>query len=83
MKLNEIFGNNVKYFRYLKKYTQEQLAELTDTSVTYISRLESGYHTPSFDKLAILAKVLNVEAHEFYVERDFQRLPSRVDLFDE
>ena len=40
MKLNKVFGNNVKYFRFRKKYTQEKVAELTDTSVTYISQLE-------------------------------------------
>ena len=38
MKLNKVFGNNVKYFRYRKKYSQEKVAELTDMSVTYISQ---------------------------------------------
>lgn len=65
MKLNKVFGNNVKYFRFRKKYTQEKVAELTDTSVTYISQLELGHHTPSF---------------EFYVKRDFKKLPARVDM---
>ena len=67
LKLNEVFGNNVKYFRFRKKYTQEKVAELTDTSVTYISQLELGHHTPSF---------------EFYVKRYFKKLPSRVDMAD-
>lgn len=80
MRLNEIFGNNVKYFRYRKKYTQEKVAELTETSVTYISQLELGHHTPSFDKLELLSKALEVEPFEFYVKRDFKKLPPRVDM---
>ena len=80
LRLNEIFGNNVKYFRYRKKYTQEKVAELTETSVTYISQLELGHHTPSFDKLELLSKALGVEPFEFYVKRSFKKLPPRVDM---
>ena len=80
MKLNVIFGNNVKYFRFRKKYTQEKVAELTDTSVTYISQLELGHHTPSFEKLELLSQALGVEPFEFYVKREFKTLPPRVDM---
>ncbi|MBR1416760.1 MAG: helix-turn-helix transcriptional regulator [Bacilli bacterium] len=80
MQLNEIFGNNVKYFRYLKKYTQEKVSELTDISVTYISQLELGHHSPSFEILQALADALEVEPFEFYVKRSFKSLPPRVDM---
>ncbi len=80
MQLNKVFGNNVKYFRYRKKYTQEKLSELTNISVTYISQLELGYHTPSFDKLESLSKVLDVEPFEFFVKRNIKPLPQRVDM---
>ncbi|MBQ6282309.1 MAG: helix-turn-helix transcriptional regulator [Bacilli bacterium] len=82
MKLNKVFGNNVKYFRYRKKYSQEKVAELTDMSVTYISQLELGHHTPSFEKLEALANALGVEPFEFYVKRDINKLPARVDMTD-
>ena len=80
MQLNKVFGNNVKYFRFRKEYTQEKVAELTDTSVTYISQLELGHHTPSFEKLELLAKALEVEPYEFYVKRKIKKLPPRVDM---
>lgn len=81
MKLNNIFGYNIKYYRYKEKYTQEKLAELTDTSVTYISLLESGkHHTPSFDKIESLAKVLKVQPFELFVPREFKKMPNRVDM---
>ena len=84
LKLNKIFGYNVKYFRYKEKYTQEKLAELTDTSVTYISLLESGrHHTPSFDRIESLAKSLKVQPFELFVPREFKNLPSRVDMANE
>ncbi len=81
LKLNKIFGYNVKYFRHKEKYTQEQLAELTDTSVTYISLLESGrHHTPSFDKIESLAKTLKIQPFELFVPREYKCLPTRVDM---
>ena len=83
MKLNEVFGNNVKYFRFRKKYTQEKVAELTDMSVTYISQLELGHHTPSFERLEVLSKVLGVEPFEFFVSRNLKKLPARVDMADD
>lgn len=80
MQLNKIFGNNVKHFRFKMKYTQEKVAELTNSSVTYISQLELGHHTPSFEKLEILAKVLAVQPYEFYMKRNFKELPARIDM---
>ena len=80
MKINKVFGNNLKYFRFIKHYTQEKLAELTETSVTYISQLELGHHTPSFDKLELLSKALDVKPYEFYVDNNIHKLPKRVDM---
>ena len=80
LKLNEIFGNNIKYFRFKKRYSQEQLAELANLSVTYISQLELGYHMPSFTSLEKLAKSLDVETYEFFVKHNFKKLPSRIDM---
>ena len=50
MNLKTILGKNVKYYRYRKKYTQEQLAEILDVSTNYIGRLERGQHSPSLEK---------------------------------
>lgn len=81
MKLKTILGKNVKYHRFIKKYTQEQLAELLGVSPNYVGRLERGQHSPSLDKIEKLAKALNIKAFELFVERDdFDKLPSRVNL---
>ncbi len=82
MRLNIIFGNNVKYFRYQKKLTQENLAEKCDFSIPYISQLELGWHMPSFKKLEILARALEIEPFELYVKRKIPKLPVRVDMYE-
>lgn len=45
MRLKTILGKNVKYHRYRKKLTQEQLAEVLNVSSNYVGRLERGQHT--------------------------------------
>lgn len=80
LRINIVFGNNIKHFRYKKQLTQEEVAEMTESSVTYISQLELGHHSPSFDKLESLADALEVEPFEFYVNREFKKLPPRVDM---
>ena len=82
MKLNIMFGNNIRYFRYQKKLTQEDLAEKCDFSIPYISQLELGLHMPSFKKLEILAEALEIEPFELYVRRDIPKLPVRVDMYE-
>ena len=81
MKLKTIFGQNVKYYRYRKRFTQERLGELLNASPNYIGRIERGQHTLSFDKIETLAKILGIEVFELFVKREqAQKLPFRVDM---
>lgn len=81
MKLKTILGKNIKYHRYRKKLTQEQLAELLETSSNYVGRLERGQHSPSLEKIDKIAKALDIKAFELFLERDdLDNLPNRVNL---
>lgn len=81
MKLKTILGKNVKYHRYRKNLTQEQLSDRLDVSPNYIGRLERGQHSPSLDKIERIAKCLGVKPFELFLERDdFDSLPARVNL---
>lgn len=81
MKLKKILGKNVKYHRYKKNFTQEQLAELLEVSTNYIGRLERGQHSPSLEKIEKISNTLGVKPHELFLERnDFDKLPNRVNL---
>ena len=63
--LTELMAFNIKYYRYLKGLSQEQLAELSHLSPEYISRIERGLNSPTIDKLETIAKALNMDAYIF------------------
>jgi len=67
--LKTIFGKNLKYYRQKKDLTQEELAELVDVSPQYISRLETGKHSPSFDIIEYLSEILEIEPFQFFQEK--------------
>ena len=60
MTLKQIFGKNVKYYRFLRKMTQEKFAEKVNLNASYVSELENGKYGPTFEKIEEIAKVLNV-----------------------
>ena len=69
-KENEIkyiqLGLNVSYYRKLAGYTQEELAEATDLSRSYISAIEAPNEvkTLSLEVLFDIAKVLKIEPYK-------------------
>ncbi len=64
--LQRKFGKRLRYFRRDRDLTQEQLAELVDLSVNFISMLEKGEAAPSFDTIAKLTNALNVDVGELF-----------------
>ena len=53
-------GSNIRTYRTHAGLTLEQLAEKADLSWPYLSEIERGRENISLDKLAGLAKALNV-----------------------
>lgn len=82
MTLKQIFGKNVRYYRYEKGYTQEKFAERVDLNASYVSELESGKYGPTFEKVEIISKVLGVKPYILFQENDntHKKLPNRVDM---
>jgi transcriptional regulator with XRE-family HTH domain len=64
--LQKRFGKRLRYLRRFRDHTQEQLAEQIGRSVNFVSLLEKGNTTPSFDTLEKLAQALNVEVMELF-----------------
>lgn len=62
--MKEEVGRRVRDARVRKNISQEKLAELAGTSLTSISRLETGKSMVSLEKLALLAEVLDVGLEE-------------------
>lgn len=57
---SEIIGRRISNFRKANGYTQAELAEKIDLSVTEISNLERGKNNLSFNTLISLCKELDV-----------------------
>jgi transcriptional regulator with XRE-family HTH domain len=62
------FGKRLRKFRRNKDLTQEQLAELAGISVDFVSLIERGLSSPSFDTIQKLADILEVKYEAFFTE---------------
>lgn len=58
------FGLNVKMARLKKNISQEELAELVNTSRTTISMIETARQNPTILKVVDIARVLGVDINE-------------------
>lgn len=57
----------MKQLRQRKKLTQEQVAKITDTTVTYISLLENGKRNASDEMKKKLAKLYECEIIDIFL----------------
>jgi transcriptional regulator with XRE-family HTH domain len=65
--LRKDFGKRIRALRLKAKLTQEQLAELADISVDFLSMVERGINAPSFDTLEKIANALHVPVRELFL----------------
>lgn len=72
--LRELLIFNIKYYRYVNNYSQEKLADLSQLSPRYITDVERGLHCPTIPKIESIAKSLNIEPYQLFVnvERDIE-----------
>ncbi len=61
-----IFGSNVKKYRVLKKYTQEQLSEIIGISSVQIGRIESGKNACTIELLLRLCCALDCTPNDLF-----------------
>ncbi len=73
MDLRRLFGRNLKYYRLSNGYTQEIFADMTDTSISYISNVENGKYGPSFDKILIFSEKLNIKPSLLFESESVQK----------
>lgn len=78
--IRKVLGANVKYYRFLIGYTQEQLAEKCNLSPRYISDIETYNGNIPIDTLSNIAKVLKVEPYLLIKEQKHPTLPKRVNM---
>ncbi len=65
--LKDLLIFNIKYYRYSNGISQEKLAELCNLSPRYITDIERGLHCPTVPKMEIIAKSLNIQPYELFM----------------
>lgn len=81
MKLIDIFRKNIRYYRFVKNYSQEKLGEQSGLSTHYISDIERGKYSPAIPTLERIAKALDIEPHLLFIANPkANKLESRVDI---
>ena len=63
-------GKNIKFFRFRRRYSQADLAEKADISITFLSNIERGLKFPKPDILSKIAESLDVNVHDLF-KKDF------------
>ena len=64
--IKDLFGRNVKYFRFHLQLSQAALAEKANISVTFLSNIERGKMFPKVETLSRLTESLGVEVFELF-----------------
>jgi XRE family transcriptional regulator, regulator of sulfur utilization len=59
-RLGEVFGTTVRKLRESRGWTQEQLAEASEMSATYLGFIERGENVPTLPVIVRLAIALKV-----------------------
>jgi transcriptional regulator with XRE-family HTH domain len=68
MEMMKVFAFNMKNYRKKKRLSQMKLAELLDTSTSYIGEIEINSRVPSMDMVERIAKALTVEPFRLFVD---------------
>jgi transcriptional regulator with XRE-family HTH domain len=66
MDLKHSFGFQISNLRKQRGLTQEKLAELSGLSVDFLSLIERGRRSPSFQTIERLAEALQVKVKELF-----------------
>lgn len=68
MNLQDVFVENLKYFRKKKKLTQNELTLAIDKSYNYINGIEQKKYFPQPDAIEKIAQVLEIKPMQLFDE---------------
>ena len=64
--LKKTLGKNIKFFRFRRQFSQADLAEKANISITFLSNIERGNNYPQAGTLCNLATALGVQVWELF-----------------
>ena len=68
LSLQDIFLNNLKFYRKKNGLSQEALSEKLNKGVNYINRIESHASSPTIQVIEEIAAILNIIASKLFEE---------------
>lgn len=66
VRVRRAFGSTLRSLRTAKGLTQQELAEHLNCSTEYVSRMERGLCSPSFDMIAKICAGLMIHPRELF-----------------
>ena len=72
--LKAILKENIRYYRNVKGYTQEQLAERSQLSTSYIAAIETGMKIPSLKSTVRISQELGLDVSQLLSTREEQQI---------
>lgn len=70
MNITHVFSTNVKRYRLMRGFSQEELAERSGLHRTYISAIECERRNISIENIQRIAEALDVEPHTLLEAKD-------------
>ena len=71
--LHSLFGNNVRFFRNKKGWSQEKLAEYINVSKNTIHDIEAGKKFVRSQNLVNLAAIFGIDVYMFFLPPDIDK----------
>ena len=70
LKSRKLLANNIKYYRLKRGLSQEEHAELLETTPVYLSSLENAKRNIRLDYIEHIANTLEVNIKDLFIERE-------------
>lgn len=70
--IKKVLGNNIRKYRELRGFTQEQFIEKLGIGPSAISNIECGKHFPSTENLNKIINVLDIEPNELFINNTIE-----------
>jgi transcriptional regulator with XRE-family HTH domain len=67
--LQQVFINNIRFYRTKANFTQVEFAEEIGLSPNYLNAVENGRNFPSADSLQKMCDVLKISPYQLFLEQ--------------
>ncbi len=68
--LHLVFGDSLKFWRQQKGLSQEELAQESDASTSFIGMLERGERGTTLEQIAKIADALSIEVRDLFASEE-------------